>query len=67
MLLQNPPVVPPCLPPVPTGRGTRFREASEMLETTADVCEVKPYPNHWMHTDPGSSTSCDLKGSGSGR
>jgi Flp pilus assembly protein TadG len=32
-----------------------------VLETfPGDPCRLVEYPYHWMHTDPGSSTACDL-------
>lgn len=60
LMLQNPPGGATMPSPCPNWQGHALPGGFGSLETTADPCEVKSYDFHWMHTNPGSSISCDL-------
>lgn len=61
LLVQNPPggQTPPS--PCPNWNGHSLPGGFSVLETVSgDACKAQPYPFSWFHTNPGSSTSCDL-------
>ncbi len=67
LMLQNPSSpgngggnqIPPS--PCPDWQGHPLPGGFGVLETVAgDPCKLVDYPFHWMHTDPGNSTACDL-------
>jgi hypothetical protein len=61
LMLANPPSGQVAPSPCPNWQGHALPGGFGMLEhTSASSCEVKVYPNDWLHTDPGSSVSCDL-------
>ena len=53
-------VVPPCPTACPTWSGHALPGGFGVLETTSDPCQFVEYPHHWMHTDTGNNTSCNL-------
>lgn len=61
IFVGNPPggATPPA--PCPTWQGHALPGGFGLLETVAgNPCKTLEYPYNWMHTSPGSSTSCDL-------
>jgi hypothetical protein len=68
LLVQNPPggATPASACPAPPSSGAWSGHALPggfgLLETLpGQPCEIKEYAYHWMSTDPGSSTGCDIE------
>lgn len=61
LLSQNPPGGATPAGTCPSWEGHALPGGFGMLETNGgDPCSIKEYPFHWMKTDPGNNTSCDL-------
>ena len=59
---QNPPGGATPAGSCPTWQGHALPGGFGVLETNGgDPCSIKEYPFHWMKTDPGNNTSCDLQ------
>jgi hypothetical protein len=61
-MLQNPPSGHTLPNTCPTWQGHALPGGFGVLETTADPCVAKTYNYNWLHTNPGSSLSCDISG-----
>jgi hypothetical protein len=62
LLVQNPPggQTPPS--PCPNWQGHALPGGFGILETvTGNPCKIREFPFAWMHTNPGSSVSCNLE------
>jgi hypothetical protein len=60
LLSQNPPGGATMPTSCPTWNGHALPGGFGALETLSDPCQFKEYPFHWMKTDTGNNTSCDL-------
>lgn len=61
LLVQNPPAGHAAPAACPTWNGHVLPGGFSILETAGgDPCKARSYPFSWYHTNPGSSTSCDL-------
>jgi Flp pilus assembly protein TadG len=60
LLAQNPPGGATLPTGCPNWSGHALPGGFGILETTSDPCVFVEYPFHWMHTDTGNQTGCDL-------